>query len=58
MDTESELIQVHFRGLFSPPRKHIVISSRLVILHKDSFILRNKGAPQINSVDVTSCFLG
>ena len=34
-DTESEASQVHFRGLFSPPRKHIAISSQLVILRKD-----------------------
>jgi hypothetical protein len=58
MDTESEVIQVHFRGLFSPPRKHIVISSRIVISRKESFIPRKTDAPQINSVDVMSCFRG
>jgi len=57
-ETESEVSQVHFRGLFSPPRKHIVIPIRLVILRKESFIVRNKGALQINSVDVMLCFRG
>jgi hypothetical protein len=57
-DTESEVSQVHFRGLFSLLRKYIVISSRLVILRNESLILRNEGATKINSVDIMLCFRG